>query len=490
MTRTPADRFHAFGAPAVVAVFQVVVALATVGAVALAPPTFMSAVNYRTGGLDVIFPDSGGPVWMVAADVNGDGELDLLVANWCASSRQCTEGNVGVLLNRGDGTFPPVVTYRSGGLHAFSVSAADMNGDGIPDLVVANGCGGLWSLPLPACPDGSLGMLLGNGDGTFQAVQSFPSGGSLTAMVIADVNNDGRLDVVGSNCAPSGQLCPFGNGTVGVLLGNGDGSVQPVQIYESGGLAATFVAVADVDGDHHLDVLVSNQRICDNCRGNVGVLRGRGNGTFESAQTYATDIFAPAFLVAADLNGDQTPDLVLTENVGGGGQLAVLLNRGDGAFHAAVVYSTGGPYATPLVLSDVNGDGKPDLLVSNAQFCEGHPLSDGCVGILLGTGDGTFQPAVTYSSGAIGAWSLAVADFDGDGALDVAVANQCNTSSCAGVATLGVLAGHGDGTFGQAVIYPTDRNSVLVVAADLNGDGNPDLVVGMRPRLPAALAYS
>jgi FG-GAP-like repeat len=80
---------------------------------------------------------------MVAADVNGDGELDLLVANWCASSRQCTEGNVGVLLNRGDGTFPPVVTYRSGGLHAFSVSAADMNGDGIPDLVVANGCGGL-----------------------------------------------------------------------------------------------------------------------------------------------------------------------------------------------------------------------------------------------------------------------------------------------------------------------------------------------------------
>jgi hypothetical protein len=137
MTRATADRFHAFGTPAVVAVLQVVVALATVGAVALAPPTFMSAVNYRTGGLDVIFPDSGGPVWMVAADVNGDGELDLLVANWCASSRQCTEGNVGVLLNRGDGTFQSVVTYRSGGLHAFSVSAADMNGDGIPDLVVA-----------------------------------------------------------------------------------------------------------------------------------------------------------------------------------------------------------------------------------------------------------------------------------------------------------------------------------------------------------------
>ena len=125
---------------------------------------------------------------------------------------------------------------------------------------------------------------------------------------------------------------------MGVLLGNGDGSLQPVTLYDSGGLAATFVAVVDVNGDGAPDILVSNQRTCDNCRGTLGVLLARGDGTFQAVQTYETGLFAPAFIATADLNGDQQADVVLTQNTGGGGELAVLLNRGDGTFDAAAVY--------------------------------------------------------------------------------------------------------------------------------------------------------
>ena len=160
-----------------------------------------------------------------------------------------------------------------------------MNGDGIPDLIVANGCGDSGVQPGGVCFDGSAGVLLGNGDGTFQKVRVFPSGGSMSALVVAELDHDGHPDVVVSNCAPNGQFCPTGNGNVGVLLGNGDGSLQPVTLYDSGGLAATFVAVVDVNGDRAPDILVSNQRTCDNCRGTLGVLLARGDGTFQTVQT-------------------------------------------------------------------------------------------------------------------------------------------------------------------------------------------------------------
>jgi hypothetical protein len=459
-------------------------ALAPSKAAASPPPAFLPPVTYGTGGLDTIFPNTGGPVWVLAADVNGDGRLDLLVANWCVSVSACTKSNVGVLLNTDHGTFQPVATYDSGGFHAFSVAVADMNGDGVPDLIVANGCGDAFSQP-GGCPDGSVAVLLGNGDGTFRPVRSFPSGGSLSALVVADVNRDGRPDVVVSNCAPIGQLCPAGSGNVGVLLGNGDGSLHPVMLHDAGGLAATFVAVADVNGDHEPDVLVSNQRICDNCRGSLGVLLGRGDGSFQAAQIYDTGLFAPAFIATADFNGDHAPDIVLTQNIGGGGELAVLLNRGDGTFQPAAVYETGGQSATPLVVADANGDGRPDLLVSHAQFCAGRAPSESCIGVLLGNADGSFQPAVTYESGGTGAWSLTAADFNRDGNIDVAVAHQCRPSSCTGRGVVSVLAGNGDGSFQPPLTYNTEAPSVLAVAADLNGDGKPDLVVGNAPPVPS-----
>lgn len=117
-------------------------------------------------------------------------------------------------------------------------------------------------------------------------------------MVIADLNHDGKPDVVVSNCAATGDVCPFGMGTVGVLLNNGDGTFQPVQTYGSGGVTAYFVTVADMNGDHYPDLLVSNQRICDNCKGNLGVLFGRGDGTFQTVQAYDAGIFGAGNIVA------------------------------------------------------------------------------------------------------------------------------------------------------------------------------------------------
>src|SRR5262249_54808773 len=113
---------------------------------------FSPPISYATGGLDTIFPNTGGPIRVNVADVNGDGHVDVLVANWCQGVNACTKSNVGVLLNRGNGTFQPVVTYDSGGPHAFSVSVTDMNSDGIPDLIVANGCAD--DFQVPGCPDG------------------------------------------------------------------------------------------------------------------------------------------------------------------------------------------------------------------------------------------------------------------------------------------------------------------------------------------------
>ena len=150
--------------------------------------TFQPAVTYVCGGSCTS---------VALADVNGDGNLDLLVA--ISSPR-----TVGVLLGKGDGTFQPVVNYASGG-GSYSVAVADVNGDGKPDLVVAN--------DVPT----SVGVLLGNGDGTFQPVINFASGGTNTLSVaVADVNGDGKLDLVTANWCPSSGNCT--NGTVGVLI--------------------------------------------------------------------------------------------------------------------------------------------------------------------------------------------------------------------------------------------------------------------------------
>jgi hypothetical protein len=384
--------------------------------------------------------------------------------------------------------FAPAVTYGSGGFGASSVAVADVNGDGKPDLVVANGC---VESTCSTNGDGAAGVLLGNGDGTFQAAVTYDSGGfSPESVAIADVNGDGKPDLIVANwCASinSNGGCST-DGVVSVLIGNGDGTFQTAVTYDTGGFETLSVAVADVNGDGKPDVLVAN--VCaseTNCNnGIVGVLLGNGDGTFQTAVTYGSGGHTAESVAVADVNGDGKPDLVVANqcvdsSCSTDGAAGVLLGNGDGTFQAAVTYDSGGLLSDSIAVADVNGDGKPDLVVANAcgstiiQYCDPQRGANGTVGVLLGNGDGTFQPAVTYDTDCT-AESVAVADVNGDGKPDLVVAG-CSVNVCSnGVAS--ILLGNGDGTFQAPVSYSASGwGEFSVVATDVNGDGIPDVVV-------------
>jgi Bacterial Ig-like domain (group 3)/FG-GAP-like repeat/FG-GAP repeat len=454
-------------------------------------PLFLPVVTYGSGGT--------GASSVAVADVNGDGKPDLVVANICASSTDCSTGTVAVLLGNGDGTFQTAVTYGSGGQGATSVAVGDLNGDGKPDLAVVNG-----SSP-------KVGVLLGNGDGTFQPVQTYPSGGFGTSSVaIADVNGDGKLDLLIVNLEEEG--------VAGVLLGNGDGTFEPVRTISLQRYYPRSIAVADVNGDGKPDLVVSFFDSCpilSGCvTGGVGVLLGNGDGTFQPVQIYNSEIYGASAVAVADLNGNGRADVVvggscLTFSACLNGDLGVLLGNGDHTFQPAVGYGSGAYNVLSVAVADVNGDGKPDLLVANE--C---PFSDcfneAVVGVLQGNGDGTFQKAVTFSSGGYLAYGVAVGDVNGDGRPDVVVANLCSDPfSCnsedgtvGGLGSVGVLLNNAQGksttstsltsslnpsTYGQKITWtatvtssgsvtPTGKvkftwNGYTIGAATLNSSG-------------------
>jgi hypothetical protein len=355
-----------------------------------------------------------------------------------------------------DGLFQAPQSYKLDGWYAMSLAVADVNGDGKPDLLVANGC---CSAEIAG---GVVGVLLGNGDGTFQAVQSYYSGGYLASSIaVGDVNGDGKPDLI----VADGRTNSYDvTGLVGVLLGNGDGTFQTAQTYYSGGLQAISVAVGDVNGDGKLDLIVGNEYT-----GGVSVLLGNGDGTFQSPVVYAQDGGSTKSIAVADVNGDHRADVLVAIN----GCLGVLLGNGDGTFQPLRTYNSGGTRANSIAVSDVNGDGKLDLLVANlcsAQGC-GH---GGGVGVLLGNGDGTFQPAQSYNPRGYRTGFIAVADVNGDGKPDLLAANSLFNKTRGSV---GVLLGNGDGTFQAAQTYQSGDGANSLALADVNGDGQSDLLV-------------
>ena len=329
--------------------------------------------------------------------------------------------------NPGGPSFLPVVTYDPGGPQAAMVVVADVNGDAKPDLIVLN-CGNCYGPPSITNP-GSVGIMLGNGDGTFQKAVTYGTGtASPRFVVVADVNDDGKPDLVVANrCIDAGCLI---EAVVTVLLGNGDGTFQTAVAYNSGGLFTGAVAVADVNGDGKPDLIVGNWCSDPNCDGSVGILLGNGNGTFQPVVTYAT----------------------------------------------------GGLDAFAVAVEDLNADGKPDVLViTDVPVCSGGSCSfPPAAAVLLGNGDGTFRTSVTYRVGGFDdppfSSMLAVADVNDDGKLDLIV----ESSQCCGSAhgVVGILLGKGDGTFKPAVSYQSAAGGQgsSVAVADVQGDGKRDIV--------------
>ena len=347
-------------------------------------------------------------------------------------------------------TFLPPLLFDTHEYHSTQAVVADVNGDGKPDLVVQGA--------------GSVSVLLGNGDGTFQPAVAYSAGGDGGAIAVADVNGDGKLDIIAANenCSSSGSSC------AGVLLGNGDGTFQSVVPYDSGGFSAWDVAVADVNGDGKPDIVVAHMYDSStefNVPGAVGVLLGNGDGTFEPAVTYSPGGYLTSSIVVGDFNGDGKPDLVVAnqcaqfcEFVNTEGSLAVLLGNGDGTFQPPVSYDPGALGTTFVMVADLNGDHKLDLVAANR----------GTSGVLLGNGDGTFQPAVIYEGG--GGNRGTIADLNRDGKLDLVYGS--------GTAVF-VLPGNGDGSFQPYQVLTTTGQTPLysVTVGDVNEDGWTDIVL-------------
>lgn len=433
---------------------------------------------------------TGGNGTIVSADFNGDGKLDLASGGF-------------ILLGNGDGTFQPAIQYGPQGLDPAS-TVADFNGDGKLDLAIINlGCYAEGTFPCQGVP-GFVVIVLGLGNGTFPAATTIISS-PLSSLISADFNGDGHLDLAGETGSGISVLLGNGNGTfqpqilttlsqisgplvagsfkspnetdlatlvssctqsscppgdAAILLGNENGTFQtPVDYLVDAG--PSYLAAGDFNGDGSLDLAVTNAS-----SNTVSILLGNGDGTFRAHVDYP----APTGpIVTGDFNGDGKLDLAILGNylTGGSSTVSILLGNGDGSFQAPVAYATAGS-PTSIAAGDFNGDGNLDLAVGTV---------DGPVSILLGNGDGTFQPHVDYPSGGylvddIGSWSdlaLSVADFNGDGKLDLAMGLEFSASAS-------ILLGNGDGTFQSPIVYTVgERNVSSITVGDFNGDGVPDL---------------
>jgi len=322
------------------------------------------------------------------------------------------------------------------------VTTGDLNGDGNLDLAVANQF------------SGNVSVLLGRGDGTFQAATNAAAGSGPSSAVVADLSGDAKLDLAVADSAST---------NVSILIGKGDGTFEAPVSFGVGD-ASQSVQVGDFNSDGKRDLAVVNR-----ASATVSVLLGRVDGTFEAAVSYGTGP-DPLSVVVGDFNGDGKPDLAVANSAlfDEPPSVSILLGNGDGTFQAAVNQAAGiSPRS--LAAGDFDGDGRADLVVANYGSFGGAQLTNSNVSVLLGRGDGTFDAAVNYTAGE-GPLSVTTADFNGDGKLDVAVANDRSGS-------VSLLLGKGDGTFEAALNFGAGLNPASIAAGDFNGDGKPDLAV-------------
>jgi hypothetical protein len=428
------------------------------------------------------YPTGDQPQAIALGDLDGDGKLDLVTANYSGQS-------ISVLAGNGDGSFAAHIDYPLG-FYATSVAIADLNDDGKPDVAATTG-------------DARISVLLGKGDGTLGAEREFAAGLAPASLVLGDFDGDGRLDLATANAT--------GN-SVSVLLGNGDGSFKPRLDYATGGQSASVVAgdldndgkpdlaaandntdkisvllnqaefgfaaraeyanddprtvaLGELDGDGKLDAAVVNDK-------GITVRLGAGDGTWKSSVIYATHT-SPRSVSIADFNGDGNADMAATRNY----HVSLLVGIGAGVFAPYVDYPNDVTVAS--LAADFNGDDRPDLVTANMEDASVDPPVPVHIGVMLANADGTLQPSVNYPAGPYPP-SVAAGDFNGDGKLDlVAAIDGLITTSPAIPAGVSVFLGRGDGSFDDKVDYLTGDNDApeAIAAGDFNADGKVDLAV-------------
>jgi hypothetical protein len=309
--------------------------------------------------------------------------------------------------------------------------------------------------------DSTISVLLGNGDGTFQS-QITSSVGMISSppMAVADFNGDGSLDlaIAGNKTGNSGQVF--------VLLGNGDGTFQPFTTYQLPGPGiAVALAAGDFNSDGKLDLAAAS-----NSGSEIRIMSGNGDGTFQDGiLVESLNSVASGAMIAADLNGDAHLDLVMAGQLDKFSQWAlVTLGDGNNGFGSLAQYFAGPDPLDAIQVADYNSDGKIDLVVGQSQY----------VGILTGNGDGTFPTSPQLLS-VPGGYGEAVADFNGDGKLDVARGGYDSGSRILSV-SLAL-----QGSFPIASIYALPVTPVVIVGVPtifmqvfLTNDGNATLSVG------------
>lgn len=411
------------------------------------------------------FQDAGGNSGngIAAADFNGDGHRDLAITGAFNSQYQDT---VAIFLGTGDGRFNPGSAYATLD-GAASITAAELDGDGTADLLV-----GTYSNALIGADDlthGEFQLLLGRGDGTFAQPPAFlpQTRHAETVYAIADVTGDGRPDIVRTDADASGN----GGRLLTTFSGNGDSTFARGP--SSRMIARDALTLADFNGDGNVDAAFGTGTAA------VGVARGNGDGTFQAPTSYSTPA-ALVELLTADLNGDTLRDLVLiadpnASSMSDNSTLQVLLNTGTGNFASPATIDVR-PDLAFVAIADVTGDGVMDLVATapgdNLQSVAGHAY------LYVGNGDGTFDPAVALTAGD-NPGPVAIADVNGDSRLDILAVDT--STSAGGTTGNDVIALFGNGAGGFLAPVRTAISADLgnsIAAADLDGDGDVDAVVG------------